>query len=198
MEFIVEKVGMSRTINASSTPVTLLRVLETKVCEVNENKSALVAYSSGKQMNKAVAGQQKKFGLSAEFNRFATLEKVVNETAGDLDVSGLDSAKLVQVTFTSKGRGFSGVIKRHGFAGGPGAHGSRFHRRSGSIGNREWPGRVQKGKKMPGHYGNSTVSVRNDVVSFDKANGILVVKGSVSGANGALGRVRIVKWVKKQ
>jgi len=193
MEFIVEKVGMSRTINVPSTPVTLLRVLSTKVCEINENKSALVAYSSGKYMNKAVAGQQKKFGLSAEFNRFATLDKVFNETAGDLDVSGLESAQLVQVTFTSKGRGFSGVIKRHGFAGGPAAHGSRFHRRSGSIGNNEWPGRVQKGRKMPGHHGNSTVTIRNSIISFDKINGILVVKGSVSGANGALGRVRIVK-----
>lgn len=193
MEFIVEKVGMSRTISAPSTPVTLLRILDTKVCEVNDNKSALVAYSKGKQMNKAVAGQQKKYNLSAEFNRFATLSKVSNEAAGDLDLTGLDSAKLIQVTFTSKGRGFSGVIKRHGFAGGPASHGSRFHRRGGSIGNCEWPGRVQKGRKMPGQYGNETVSVKNSVVSFDASSGILVVKGSVSGANGALGRVRIVK-----
>lgn len=193
MEFIVEKVGMSRTISVPSTPVTLLRVLDTKVCEVNENKSALVAYSSGKQMNKAVAGQQKKFGLSAEFNRFATLSKVANEAAGDLDLSGLENAQLVQATFSSKGRGFTGVIKRHGFSRGPTSHGSRFHRRVGSIGNCEWPGRVQKGKKMPGHFGNETVSVRNSIVSFDKTNNILVIKGSVSGANGALGRVRIVK-----
>lgn len=193
MEFIVEKVGMSRTISAPSTPVTLLRVLDTKVCELNGNKSALVAYSSGKQMNKAIAGQQKKFGLSAEFNRFATLSKVSNDEIGDLDVSGLENAQLVQVTFTSKGRGFSGVIKRHGFSGGPAAHGSRFHRRVGSIGNCEWPGRVQKGRKMPGHYGNTTVSVKNSIVSFDKTSGVLVIKGSVSGANGALGRIRIVK-----
>lgn len=193
MEYIVEKVGMSRTISAPSTPVTLLRVLETKVCEINDNKSALVAYSNGKQMNKAVAGQQKKFGLSAEFNRFATLSKVSNEAAGDLDLSNLESAQLIQVTFTSKGRGFTGVVKRHGFSGGMSSHGSRFHRRVGSIGNCEWPGRVQKGKKMPGQHGNATVSVRNSVVSFDAANSILVVKGSVSGANGALGRVRIVK-----
>ncbi len=193
MEFIVEKVGMSRTISAPSTPVTLLRVLDTKVCELNGNKSALVAYSSGKQMNKAIAGQQKKFGLSAEFNRFATLSKVSNDEIGDLDVSGLENAQLVQVTFTSKGRGFSGVIKRHGFSGGPAAHGSRFHRRVGSIGNCEWPGRVQKGRKMPGHYGNITVSVKNSIVSFDKTSGVLVIKGSVSGANGALGRIRIVK-----
>jgi large subunit ribosomal protein L3 len=193
MEFIVEKIGMSRTIATQSVPVTLLRVLKAKVCALNENKSAIVAYSNGKSINKAVEGQQKKFGLSAEFNRFVTLSKVANKEAGDLDVSSLESAKLLQVTFKSKGRGFSGLIKRHGFAGGPGAHGSRFHRTGGSIGNREWPGRVQKGKKMAGHYGNETTSVRNDFVSFDTASGVLVVKGSVSGANGALGRVRIVK-----
>jgi large subunit ribosomal protein L3 len=193
MEFIVEKIGMSRTIDASSVPVTLLRVLKAKVCEINEKGGALVSYSSGKQTNKAVVGQQKKFGLTAEFNHFATLSKVANSEAGDLDVSSLEASKLLQVTFTSKGRGFSGVIKRHGFQGGPGAHGSRFHRTGGSIGNREWPGRVQKGKKMAGQYGNATTSVRNSFVSFDPASGILVVKGSVSGANGALGRARIVK-----
>ena len=193
MEFIVEKIGMSRTIASQSVPVTLLRVLKAKVCSVNENASALVAYSSGKYANKALAGQQKKFGLSAEFNRFATLSKVANKESGDLDVSSLNEAKLLQVTFKSKGRGFSGLIKRHGFAGGPAAHGSRFHRTSGSIGNREWPGRVQKGRKMAGHYGNETVSVRNSFISFDALSGVLAVKGSVSGANGALGRVRIVK-----
>ncbi|MDR3346033.1 MAG: 50S ribosomal protein L3 [Campylobacteraceae bacterium] len=193
MEFIVEKIGMSRTIANPSVPVTLLRVLKAKVCSVNENASALVAYSNGKKMDKAVAGQQKKFGLSAEFNRFATLSKVANKEAGDLDVTSLEGAKLLQVTFKSKGRGFSGLIKRHGFAGGPGAHGSRFHRTGGSIGNREWPGRVQKGKKMAGHYGNATTSVRNDLVSFDASSGILAVKGSVSGANGAFGRVKVVK-----
>jgi large subunit ribosomal protein L3 len=193
MEFIVEKIGMSRTIATQSVPVTLLRVLKVKVCALNENESAIVAYSDGKSINKSVTGQQKKFGLSAEFNRFATLSKVANKEAGDLDVSSLENAKILQITFKSKGRGFSGLIKRHGFAGGPAAHGSRFHRTSGSIGNREWPGRVQKGRKMAGHYGNETVSVKNSLVSFDASSGILVVKGSVSGANGVLGRVRIVK-----
>ena len=62
-----------------------------------------------------------------------------------------------------------------------------------SIGNCEWPGRVQKGKKMPGQYGNTKVTVKNEIVSFDAENGILAVKGSVPGANGSLGRARIVK-----
>lgn len=192
MEYIVEKIGMSRTIAVPSVPVTLLKVVEAKVCELDESKRALVAYSNGKKMNKAIAGQQKKYSLTAEFNRFVTLT-VANAEVGDLDTAPLSEAKNLKVTFNSKGRGFSGVIKRHGFAGGPGAHGSRFHRAPGSIGNCEWPGRVQKGRKMPGQYGNAKVTVQNDVVSFDAENGILAVKGAVPGANGAMGRVRIVK-----
>jgi large subunit ribosomal protein L3 len=191
MEFIVEKIGMSRTVSVSSTPVTLLKVKSTKVVEVNDGK-ALVAYSDGKKINKSIEGMQKKYDLSKEFNRFAELE-VANTEAGDLDVSALSAGTKVKVTFKSKGRGFSGVIKRHGFAGGPGAHGSRFHRAPGSIGNCEWPGRVQLGQKMPGHYGNATTTVKNEILSFDSETGIIVVKGSVPGANGALGRVRIAK-----
>jgi len=192
MEFIVEKIGMSRTVSVPSTPVTLLKVVDTKVVEVREDGKALVAYSNGKKLNKAIEGMQKKYNLSKEFNRFAEV-KVANNESGDLDVTPLKEAKVVKVTFKSKGRGFSGVIKRHGFAGGPGAHGSRFHRAPGSIGMCEWPGRVQPGQKMPGHYGNETKTVKNEILSFDDEAGIIVVKGSVPGANGALGRVRIDK-----
>lgn len=191
MEYIVEKIGMSRTIANPSFAVTLLKLVDTKVCEVKEGK-ALVAFSKGKAKNKCIAGQQKKFNLSAEFNRFASLE-VANTEAGDIDASPLKEAKILKVSFNSKGRGYSGVIKRHGFGGGPKSHGSRFHRRHGSIGNREWPGRVQPGMKMAGHYGNVLVSVKNELVSFDEDNKILVLKGAVPGYNGALGRVRIAK-----
>jgi len=196
MEFIVEKIGMSRTISVPSTPVTLLKVKETKVVEVNDG-NALVAYSDGKKFNKAIEGMQKKYNLSKEFNRFAEIE-VANTESGDLDVSVIEAGKVAKVTFKSKGRGFSGVIKRHGFAGGPGAHGSRFHRAPGSIGNCEWPGRVQRGQKMPGHYGDETKTVKNEILDFNPETGIIVVKGSVPGANGALGRVRIAKWVSKK
>jgi len=196
MEFIVEKIGMSRTISVPSTPVTLLKLKEAKVVEVKDGKS-LVAYSDGKKFNKAIEGMQKKYNLSKEFNRFAEIE-TANTEAGDLDVTPIEAGKAAKVTFTSKGRGFSGVIKRHGFAGGPGAHGSRFHRAPGSIGNCEWPGRVQPGQKMPGQYGNATTTVKNEILEFNADSGIIVVKGSVPGANGALGRVRIEKWVLKK
>jgi len=193
MEFIVEKIGMSRTVSVPATPVTLLKVLETKVCEVTDGV-AIVSYSNGKKFNKAIEGQQKKYGLSKEFNRFATVN-VTNTEAGDLDTSALVEGAVIKSTFKTKGRGFQGGVKRWNFAGGRASHGHRMGRRTGSIGNAEWPGRVQPGKKMPGQYGNTNVSVKNDVVSFDAETGILVVKGSVSGPNGRLGRVKVAKWV---
>lgn len=192
MEYIVEKIGMSRTVDRVSLPVSLLRVINTKVCEVGENNKAIVAYAGGKSNNKTIAGQQKKYSLSKEFNKFASLE-VANSEIGDQDMTPLDGAKVIKASFNTKGKGYQGVMKRHGFAGGPKSHGSRFHRRSGSIGNCEWPGRVQPGRKMPGQTGNVKVTVKNEVVSFDKDNGVLVVKGSVPGFNGAMGRIRIVK-----
>ena len=191
MEFIVQKIGMSRTISVPAVPVTLLKVLDTKVCEVTDGV-AFVSYSSGKKMNKTIEGQQKKYSLSKEFNRFATLT-VANVEAGDQDVSGLTEGKVLKTTFTTKGRGFAGVVKRWNFAGGRASHGHRMGRRTGSIGMCEWPGRVMPGKKMPGQYGNTTNSVKNDVLSFDADTGILVVKGAVSGPNGALGRVKVAK-----
>ncbi len=191
MEYIVEKIGMSRTISVPSKPVTLLKIKEAKVCEVTDGK-AIVAYSNGKKMNKAIEGQQKKYSLSAEFNRFVELA-VSNTEAGDLDMSVLAEANVVKSTFKTKGRGFSGAMKRWNFGGGPASHGHRFGRRTGSIGNAEWPGRVMKGKKMPGQYGHEQITVKNEIVSYDAENGVLVVSGSSSGPNGALRSYKGVK-----
>jgi len=193
MEFIVEKIGMSRTVEVPSVPVTLLKIVETKVCEVREDGKALVAYHSSKKINKSIEGQQSKFGISKEFNKFMTIEVAEGTEAGDLNADVLNEAAVVKSSFNTKGRGFQGGVKRHGFSGGPASHGHRFGRRVGSIGNAEWPGRVQKGKKMPGQYGNTKVTASNEVISFDAENGILVLKGAVPGHRGARGMVRIVK-----
>ena len=190
MEFIVEKIGMSKAITVPAIAVTLVRVLETKVCEVAENGKSVVAYADGKKMNKAIEGKQTKYSLSKEFNRFASCN-VANTEAGDIDTSALVEGAVLKTTFNTKGRGFSGAVKRWNFAGGRASHGHRMGKRTGSIGNAEWPGRVQPGKKMPGHYGCATTTHKNDIVSFDAQTGILVLKGSVAGANGTLGRVRI-------
>ena len=191
MEFIVEKIGMSRTVTVPSTAVTLVKLVDAKVCEVKDGK-AIVAYADGKKTNRSIEGQQKKYSLSSEYNRFVTLS-VANEEAGDIDRSALADAKVVKTTFFTKGRGFSGVMKRWNFGGGPGSHGHRFHRTGGSIGNAEWPGRVMKGKKMSGHYGDEKVTVKNEIVSFDAENGVIALKGAVPGANGTLGRIKVVK-----
>ena len=184
---------MSRTVDVPSVPVTLLKVIETKVCEVREDGKALVSYNSSKKLNKSIEGQQTKFNVSKEFNKFMTIEVAEGTEAGDLSTEVLSNTELVKTSLNTKGRGFAGGMKRHNFGGGPGSHGHRFGRRIGSIGNAEWPGRVMRGKKMPGHYGNTKTTVKNEVVSFDATNGILVLKGSIPGHNGARGLVRIVK-----
>ena len=189
MEFIVEKIGMSRTVAVPSLPVTLVKLVDTKVCEVTDGV-ATVAYSDGKKFNKAIEGQQKKFNLSKEFNRFATIN-VANTEAGDIDTAALAEGVIIKSTFKSKGRGFTGVVKRYNFAGGRASHGHRMGRRTGSIGMCEWPGRVMPGKKMPGQHGNTNQTHKNEIVSFDASTGVLVLKGSVAGANGNLGKVRI-------
>jgi large subunit ribosomal protein L3 len=190
MEIIAEKIGMSKTLGVPSFAVTLLKVKDMKVCEATEQK-ALVAYNSKKKFNSAIEGQQKKYNLSREFNRFVTLD-IKDAQAGDIDLSPLNDAKRVKVTLKTKGRGFSGVVKKYGFGGGPKSHGSRFGRAPGSIGNAEFPGRVQRGQKMPGQYGNSNVTVKNSVVSFDNESKILVLRGSIPGANGTLARVKVI------
>jgi large subunit ribosomal protein L3 len=102
--------------------------------------------------------------------------------------------ELVDVSGTSKGHGFQGVMKRHGFAGGPASHGSMFHRRGGSYGQREQPGRMYPGRKMPGHMGGQRRTVQNlMVVRVLPERHLLFVRGSVAGANGNWVTVRSAK-----
>lgn len=92
---------------------------------------------------------------------------------------------LVTITGKSKGRGFAGFVKRHGFGGGRATHGSMFHRAPGSIGASSFPSRVFKGSRMAGHMGNVNCTVKNlKIVRVDEKLGILLVRGAVPGANG--------------
>ena len=102
--------------------------------------------------------------------------------------------KIVDVIAKTKGRGFQGVVKRWNFSGGPASHGSMFHRRGGSYGLCQWPGRVFKNKKMPGHMGDVNRTVQNlKVVKILPEKNILLVKGSVPGSKGAILTVRVSK-----
>lgn len=102
-------------------------------------------------------------------------------------ISSLKVGDVIKVTSRSKGRGFAGVVKRWGMAGGPATHGSGFHRHPGSIGNRTWPGRVMPGKKFPGHFGNETVTVKNlKVVDIVPEENVIIIMGAVPGAQNSL------------
>ena len=109
--------------------------------------------------------------------------KVGDELKADVFVAG----DKIDIQGTSKGKGFQGVIKRHGQSRGPMGHGSLYHRRPGSIGPTSTPGRVFKGKKLPGHMGVQTVTIQNlEVVKVDLDKNVILVKGSVPGAKGAI------------
>lgn len=116
-------------------------------------------------------------------------------TVGDkLEANAFEVGDIVDVTGTTKGRGFAGTIKRHGFARGPKTHGSMNYRRPGSIGCSAYPGRVIKGMRMSGHYGAKRHTTKNlEVLRIDETRGLLFVKGSIPGPNGGLVQVRTAK-----
>ena len=109
-----------------------------------------------------------------------------------VSIESLAKGDFVKITSKSKGKGFAGSVKRWGFAGGPASHGSKFHRRPGSSGNRTWPGRVMPGKKFPGHLGSENVTVKNvEIVEVNTVESVLLVKGPVPGARNTL--VKLVR-----
>jgi large subunit ribosomal protein L3 len=111
-----------------------------------------------------------------------------------LDIALLAEGDLVDVRGTTKGRGFQGVMKRYGFGGGPDGHGSMFHRRGGSYGQREEPGRIYPGRKMPGHMGDVKRTTQNlPVAKVCADRQILFVRGHVVGCNGGLVAIRTAK-----
>lgn len=150
--------------------------------------------------NKPMSGHLKKANLDYK-PRFIREVRDVNldETVKEgtiLELNTLVGAgDIVTVTATSKGKGFQGGVKRHGFAGGPKTHGqSDRHRAPGSIGQRTTPGRVHKGKRMAGHMGVDTVTVKNlKVLSYDSQTGVLKLVGPVPGSVNSLVRIAVTK-----
>lgn len=146
-----------------------------------------------RKVNKPMAGHFEKAGVDAKRHLTEVrLDEGDAVKAGDtITVEAFNDVKSVHVTGTSKGKGFAGVMKRHNFRGGPGGHGSHAHREPGSIGQASTPSRVFKGTRLPGHMGTDTVTVRNlDVVRIDAEQNLLMVKGAVPGAKGALLTIR--------
>ena len=191
------KVGMTRifTDDGASIPVTVLdmsanHVTQVKNLETDGYQAVQVTYGSKKanRVIKPEAGHFAKAGVEAgrglvEFSVDA--EYLASVKAGDaITVSLFAVGQIVDVTGTSKGKGFSGTIKRHNFAASRASHGNSVsHRAPGSIGQAQDPGRVFKGKRMAGQYGNTRCTVQNlEIIRIDEERQLLLVKGAVPGA----------------
>jgi large subunit ribosomal protein L3 len=202
---IGKKVGMSQFYNAEGNviPVT---VVETGPCVVVQKKdSAKDGYSAlqigfgskkSQRVNKPLQGHMAKAGKGA----FAVLKEFRLDDASQYEVGqeikAADLFKVgdrIDVSGISKGHGFSGVIKRWSFSGFPGSHGTHeYFRHGGSIGNRSFPGRVRKGKKMAGHWGDEQVSIQNlEVVEIRPEQNLMLIKGAVPGAKQSVVIVRL-------
>ncbi|HUK42191.1 MAG TPA: 50S ribosomal protein L3 [Candidatus Acidoferrales bacterium] len=193
---IGRKIGMTQFYNAEGNviPVT---VIETGPCVVVQKKeigkdgyNALqVGFGAKKaqRVNKPMQGHMGKAGKGAfeVIREFRLADVSGYEIGQEIKVADLFKAgDRIAVSGISKGHGFSGVIKRWSFAGFPGSHGTHeYFRHGGSIGNRSYPGRVRKGKKMAGHWGNEKVSVQNlEVVDIRPEENLMLVRGAVPGA----------------
>lgn len=202
------KAGMTRIFDEAGNhvPVTVIKLIPNHITQVKTIKTdGYEAYQLGfyekreKLSNKPTKGHLAKASVSNNYVRFAEvkLEGVDSTNLGkEVSVSNFEASTIVDVTGTSKGKGFQGQMKRHNFQGGPATHGSKFHRKGGSIGNRATPGKVWKNKRMPGHMGDETKTIQNiRVVEVNTEKGYMLIRGSVPGAKN--GFVRVAKALKK-
>jgi large subunit ribosomal protein L3 len=195
---IGRKLGMTRLFSEDGTvvPVSVIEVTPNSITRLRtperDGYAALqLGAGTARRQSKPVAGQFKH--LDKGDPRPATLREFrVDSVEGyelgqSVDVSLFEAGDLVDVTGTSKGRGFAGTIKRHHFRRGPKTHGSDNYRKPGSIGAGTTPGRVWKGTRMGGHLGDERVTVKKlKVVKVDPERNLLLVKGAVPGARNGL------------
>ena len=199
---IGKKVGMTQIFDEKGNviPVTAIEtegniVAQIKTVETDGYQSIQLGYGEikDKHINKPEAGHFAKAKLpNRKHLREFRLDSVENYKVGDeVKVDIFEVGEKVDIQGTSKGKGFQGVIKRHGQHRGPMGHGSMYHRRPGSMGATSTPCRVFKGKKLPGHMGRVTVTIQNlEIVKVDTDKNVLLVKGSVPGAKGAILKVK--------
>ncbi|ODC04656.1 50S ribosomal protein L3 [Terasakiispira papahanaumokuakeensis] len=193
-----KKCGMTRifTEDGVSIPVTVIevnanRVAQVKTVDTDGYTAIQVTQGSrkAKHLTKPEAGHFAKAGVEAGYGlREFRLEEGqdVPEVGAELTVSLFEAGQLIDVTGTSKGKGFAGAVKRHNFSTQDATHGNSLsHRAPGSIGQNQTPGRVFKGKRMAGQLGNERVTVQSlEVVRVDAERNLLLVKGAVPGATG--------------
>lgn len=193
-----KKVGMTRVYDAQNVlvPVTVVEagpcpVVQVKTTETDGYNAVQIAFNEKREklLSQAELGHLKKNGSAKAYARLAEVRLKAAPTvkSGDVvTVAAFAEGAFVDVIGTTKGKGFQGVIKRHGMAGGPAAHGSMFHRRVGSIGMRMTPGRTLPGQRMPGHMGNKQRTVQNlQIVKVLPEKNVLLIRGGIPGANGS-------------
>ena len=197
------KIGMTQVWDDDDNVVPVT-VIQAGPCAVSQVKTqATDGYDAvqigfgnikAKRVNKPMKGHFDKAGVEpVRYLREVRVENGEEHKVGEVvTVADFADVAKVDVIGTSKGKGFQGVIRRHGFGGGPGGHGSHFHRAPGSIGMCATPSRVLKGMRMAGHMGCDTVTVKNlDIVRIDEDQNLILVKGAVPGGKNALVRVRM-------
>ncbi|GAA2081278.1 50S ribosomal protein L3 [Aeromicrobium tamlense] len=197
------KLGMTQVWDENNRviPVTVLEASTNIVTQIrtreNDGYSAVqlgFGETDGRKLNKPQAGHFAKAGVTPRRHVVEIrTEAVADYTLGqEISPEIFAAGDKVDVTATSKGKGFAGVMKRHGFAGVSASHGAhRNHRKPGSIGGCATPGRVFKGLRMAGHMGTDTVTTQNLTVhAIDTERGLILVKGAVPGAKGALVVIR--------
>nr|MBP3681194.1 50S ribosomal protein L3 [Clostridia bacterium] len=199
---IGKKVGMTQIFDEHGKviPVTVIEagpcvISQVKSVETDGYNAIQLGFGDVKEskVNKPIKGHFAKAKIAPKKHlrefRVDSVEgvEVGTEVKADTFVAG----DKIDVQGTTKGKGFQGVIKRHGQSRGPMGHGSMYHRRPGSMGPTSTPGRVFKGKKLPGHMGRVTVTIQNlDVVKVDMDKNVILLKGSVPGAKGAILKLR--------
>ena len=206
---IGKKIGMTQIFNEKGAviPVTVIQagpctVVQVKTTEKDGYNAVKLGFGDVKEkkLNKPELGTFKKIKAEPKKHlrefRLVSVEdiKVGNELKADVFTAG----DKVDIQGISKGKGFQGVIKRHGQSRGPMGHGSMYHRRPGSMGPTSTPGRVFKGKKLPGHMGVDIITIQNlEVVKVDLDKNVILVKGSVPGNKGSILKIKdSVKSVK--
>jgi len=202
MTFVVgKKIGMNRKYNKEGviTPVTLISVEDCYISQLKDEKkdkyqAVQIAFNEVRKKDGRKVGHLKKAEIKANLNNF--VEFRVNDLTkyklGDkINISGFKIGEKVDVIGVSKGKGFTGVMKRHGFHGANSSHGHKHDLRSGGSIGAAYPQHVFKGQKMPGRAGGEQVTSKNlEIVDINEDDGVFAVKGSISGPNGAYLEVR--------
>lgn len=201
---LAQKLGMTRVFdeNGKQVPVTVLScgpcyVAAVKTADKDGYSAVQIAFGETREklLSKAELNHLKKSGLGA-FKHLKEYRDFSGEVqpGQQLSVSIFQAGEIVKVVGQSKGKGFQGVVKRHGFGGGRMTHGSKFHRAPGSMGPGTDPGKVIKGKKLPGQTGAKQITVRNlKIVGIDEENQLLFVNGAVPGPRKSVLSVEVLK-----